>query len=219
MKEKISNESIENLRLDYIQSELVEEGVNENPFLQFEDWFQEAINAELKEPNAMTLATVSSEGFPSARIVLLKGFDENGFVFYTNYESRKGKELLKNNKAALVFHWAELERQVRIEGLVEKTSQETSEKYFNSRPRGSQLGAISSPQSEVIENREILEKNNTEAIAKYENQVIPLPDFWGGFVLNPIRIEFWQGRTSRLHDRILYQKTSGGIWEIKRLAP
>ncbi len=219
MKEKLSNESIENLRLDYIQSELVEESVNENPFLQFEDWFQEAINAELKEPNAMTLATVSSEGFPSARIVLLKGFDENGFVFYTNYESRKGKELLKNNKAALVFHWAELERQVRIEGLVEKTSQETSEKYFNSRPRGSQLGAISSPQSEVIENREILEKNNTEAIAKYENQVIPLPDFWGGFVLNPIRIEFWQGRTSRLHDRILYQKTSGGIWEIKRLAP
>jgi len=219
MKEKISNESIENLRLDYIQSELVEEGVNENPFLQFEDWFQEAINAELKEPNAMTLATVSSEGFPSARIVLLKGFDENGFVFYTNYESRKGKELLKNNKAALVFHWAELERQVRIEGLVEKTSQETSEKYFNSRPRGSQLGAISSPQNEVIENRGILEKNNTEAMAKYENQVIPLPDFWGGFVLNPIRIEFWQGRTSRLHDRILYQKTSGGIWEIKRLAP
>lgn len=216
---KLSNEDIQNLREDYQHAELDEKSVSMNPFDQFHDWFSDSLKANLKEPNAMTLATVASDGFPSARIVLLKGFDKDGFVFYTNYDSRKGKELMLNNKAALVFHWVELERQVRIEGLVIKTSRETSEKYFRTRPRGSQLGALSSPQSSVISDRSVLEIKAEKMKAAYSDLEIPLPKNWGGFVVQPHQIEFWQGRRSRLHDRILYQKNESGIWEIVRLAP
>jgi pyridoxamine 5'-phosphate oxidase len=168
--------------------------------------------------NRMTFATADSDGKPSARIVLLKGFDENGFVFYTNYESRKANDLVENPQAAAVFFWAELERQVRIEGIVSKIDTETSEEYFHSRPIGSQIGAIASPQSSVITDRSILEEKVSMLTAQYEGKVIPKPDNWGGYLIEPKRIEFWQGRSSRLHDRIIYDFIEGS-WKISRLAP
>jgi pyridoxamine 5'-phosphate oxidase len=217
---EMDNSIIANLRQDYSVAALDRKDVAENPFLQFEKWFQEAMQSDLLEPNAMTLATVSKSGQPSARIVLLKAFDERGFVFYTNFHSMKGQEMAENPKAALVFLWLELQRQVRIEGRVEKVSEEETLAYFRSRPRGSQIGAYASPQSQVIEDRTILEENVSRLNKEYgDTEALPLPDFWGGYRVIPTKIEFWQGRSSRLHDRIVYKVTEDNNWKIERLAP
>jgi pyridoxamine 5'-phosphate oxidase len=210
---------IQNLRQDYRASTLLEQDVAANPVKQFEKWFDEALKAEIWEPNAMTLATATVNGVPSARIVLLKGFSEQGFAFYTNYLSRKGKELAKNPRAALIFNWGQLERQVRIEGTVEKLSKEQSEQYFHSRPIGSQLGALVSPQSQEIASREELENKWQQLEAEYQDKEIPKPAFWGGYIVKPQLVEFWQGRSSRLHDRILYKNSGKNNWKIVRLAP
>ncbi|MCW5924360.1 MAG: pyridoxamine 5'-phosphate oxidase [Saprospiraceae bacterium] len=207
------------LRRNYARQSLSETDVLANPFSQFGVWFEEAISSELTEPNAMTLATADSHGRPSARTVLLKGFDRNGFVFYTNYESRKGQELAENPQAALLFTWLELERQIRIEGTVGKVSREEALAYFQSRPKGSQIGAWASPQSRVVSGRMALEQRALELKEQYHDETaLPLPPFWGGFRLEPDVFEFWQGRESRLHDRICYTKTADG-WKIERLAP
>lgn len=210
--------SIADLRLNYSQKQLTETEVDPNPFQQFRLWFEEAVTAQLPEPNAMTLATASKTGMPSARIVLLKGVDDRGFVFYTNFESRKGQELRDNPQAVLVFLWKQLERQVRIEGPVEVVSDAEADAYFHSRPLASQLGAWASEQSRVIANREVLEQRFQTLQTQYENQEIPRPSHWGGFRVLPQQIEFWQGRPSRLHDRLCYQLQQGS-WLIERLAP
>lgn len=215
---KLSKEMIQNLRQDYKTAELSEEDVVKNPIEQFEKWFSDAVNAQIYEPNVMTLATADKSGRPNARIVLLKGFDQDGFSFYTNYLSQKGKEIKKNPFACLVFFWAELERQVRIEGKIEKLDKETSEQYFHSRPTGSQIGAIASPQSQVITGRAILENKVEQLTEQYEGKTIPKPAHWGGYIVKPTAIEFWQGRPSRLHDRIKYTLVNGN-WKIERLAP
>jgi pyridoxamine 5'-phosphate oxidase len=215
---ELTKEMIQNLRQDYRTAELNEKDVDKNPIKQFEKWFTAAVNAQLYEPNVMTLATADKTGKPNARIVLLKGFDDQGFSFYTNYLSTKGKELKKNPQACLVFFWAELERQVRIEGKVEKLDKEASEKYFHSRPKGSQIGAIVSPQSQIITDRRILETKVEELTASYQDKTIPKPAHWGGYIVKPTSIEFWQGRTSRLHDRIKYDLVNGK-WQTNRLAP
>jgi pyridoxamine 5'-phosphate oxidase len=190
-----------------------------NPFRQFQLWFTEAEAAVPILPNAMTLATATPEGVPSARVVLLKSFDEQGFVFYTNYESRKGIELDENPAAALVFYWAELARQVRITGRVTRTSRAESEAYFRTRPLDSQLGALASRQSEVIPSREVLEAKMDELFKKHLGEQVPYPSFWGGYRLAPTTIEFWQNRPSRLHDRLRYTKLDDGEWLIERLSP
>lgn len=215
---ELTNEMIQSLRQDYRSAELNDNDINKNPIKQFEKWFTAAVDAQLYEPNVMTLATADKAGKPNARIVLLKGFDENGFSFYTNYLSQKGKEIKKNPQACLVFFWAALERQVRIEGKIEKLSKEASEKYFHSRPIGSQIGAIVSPQSQIITDRKILEKKSEELTSQYEGKIIPKPAHWGGYIVKPTSIEFWQGRTSRLHDRIKYDLINGK-WQTSRLAP
>ncbi|WP_379091711.1 pyridoxamine 5'-phosphate oxidase [Pedobacter sp. UC225_65] len=215
---ELTKETIQNLRQDYRAAELNESDVAKNPIKQFELWFADAMKAQLYEPNVMTLATADKSGKPNARIVLLKGFDENGFSFYTNYLSQKGKEMKKNPQACLVFFWAELERQVRIEGKVEKLDKEASEKYFHSRPKGSQIGAIASPQSQVIANRVLLETKVEELNQTYQDKTIPKPAHWGGYIVKPTSIEFWQGRSSRLHDRIKYDLINGK-WQTTRLAP
>ncbi|AHM58570.1 pyridoxamine-phosphate oxidase [Flammeovirgaceae bacterium 311] len=207
------------LRKDYTQASLDVSDTLSDPIQQFQKWFKEAQEAQVLEPNAMTLSTVTAEGRPDARIVLVKDVDEEGFTFFTNYESRKGKELENHPYAALTFYWPELERQVRIEGSVEKVDQATSKKYFNSRPRRSQIGAWASPQSQEIPNRGILETRERDFIERFDDGEVPLPDHWGGYAVKPERIEFWQGRASRLHDRIVYQQQTGGGWERKRLAP
>lgn len=198
---------------------LDEKEVDPNPFKQFAKWFKEAKAAVAILPNAMTLATVSSEGVPSARVVLLKGFDERGFVFYTNYDSQKGKELDNNSVAALCFYWAELSRQVRITGTTTKTSAEESNAYFHTRPLDSQLGACASNQSEVIASREALEQRMDEVTREYEGRLVPLPPYWGGYRVAPFMFEFWQNQPSRLHDRIRYRLIPEGQWIIERLAP
>jgi pyridoxamine 5'-phosphate oxidase len=213
------DKTVADLRKDYTLQELNETDVAPNPFIQFQKWFDEALLAQLLEPNAMTVATATTDGKPSARMVLLKDFDERGFVFFTNYNSHKGQELAENPQAALVFWWAELERQVRICGHVEKVSENDSDRYFQSRPFNSRLGAWASNQSEVIESRIILEQRLQELKAKYENQDIPRPPHWGGLRVIPTEIEFWQGRSSRLHDRILYTRLDDGDWKIQRLSP
>ncbi|QIR39150.1 pyridoxamine 5'-phosphate oxidase [Tolypothrix sp. PCC 7910] len=213
------NQTIADLRKDYTLQDLSETEVNPNPFIQFKQWFDQALAAQLPEPNAMTLATAMPDGKPSARMVLLKNFDERGFVFFTNYNSRKGQELAENPQAALVFWWAELERQVRITGQVEKVSEAESDQYFYSRPENSRLGAWASNQSEVIESREVLEQRLQELQDKYETQEIPRPLNWGGLRIIPTEIEFWQGRPSRLHDRLLYTRLDNGDWKIERLSP
>lgn len=207
------------LRENYTRAGLLETDVDPNPITQFEKWFAEARAAGLKEPNAMTLATATPQGQPSARIVLLKGVDEAGFVFYSNYESQKGSELNQNRNAALVFHWVDLERQVRVTGVVEYTSRAQAEAYFHSRPLGSQLGALVSKQSSVIQGRAPLEIALSELEAKYAGVEIPLPPHWGGFRVQPSTIEFWQGRPNRLHDRLRYRKETEGAWVIERLSP
>jgi pyridoxamine 5'-phosphate oxidase len=210
---------IQNMRQDYHANSLIEAQISPNPIKQFETWFNDALKAEVFEPNAMTLATSTHNGRPSARIVLLKGVDNNGFAFYTNYLSRKGKEIAKNPHAALVFFWGTMERQVRIEGTLEKLSKERSEQYFHSRPFGSQIGALVSPQSQEIENRDALDAKLQQMEAEFEGKEIPKPAYWGGYILKPERIEFWQGRSNRLHDRILYKKVDKSTWKMVRLAP
>jgi pyridoxamine-phosphate oxidase len=197
---------------------LSEKNANKNPFKQFSVWYQSALRTGFLHPDAMTLATSDKNGKPSARIVLLKSFDESGFVFFTNYKSRKGDELIKNSHASLVFYWDKIDKQVRIEGTTEKVSLKESEEYFHSRPRGSQIGALASAQSNIIENRDVLENKFKELEKKYEGKEIPLPDNWGGFRLIPDYFEFWQSRENRLHDRIAYFKEADK-WNIKRLAP
>jgi pyridoxamine 5'-phosphate oxidase len=215
---ELTKEALQNLRQEYRSSELLQQDVDQNPIQQFKRWFTDALNAQLYEPNVMTLATADPYGKPSARIVLLKGFDEHGFNFYTNYDSKKGQDLKENPQAALVFFWAELERQVRIEGMVSKLDPQISTDYFHSRPKGSQIGATVSPQSRVIESRESLEQHVIELKKQYEDLEVPRPEHWGGYLVEPQRIEFWQGRPSRLHDRICYDLVDG-VWIISRLAP
>lgn len=213
------NTTIADLRKDYTQQALTEQDIDPNPIVQFHHWFEQALAAQVPEPNAMTLATATLEGKPSARIVLLKEVSEQGFIFFTNYESHKGQELIANPWAALTFWWAELERQVRIEGTVQQTAPLDSDNYFQSRPRESQLGAWVSPQSQVIANRSVLEDLWQDLSRRYENQPIPRPPHWGGFCLNPSVIEFWQGRPSRLHDRLSYRRHNQHHWLVERLAP
>jgi pyridoxamine 5'-phosphate oxidase len=212
------NTQLADLRNEYSQSELNEDSVDKNPISQFDIWFSQALKSEILEPNAMILATVNSEGQPSQRTVLLKAFDKKGFVFYTNYTSRKAKEIETNPNVSLLFPWYGLERQVIIQGTTEKVSQTESLKYFLSRPVGSQLGAWVSHQSSVITSRSILEMKLREMKDKFKDGKIPLPDFWGGYRVIPHSFEFWQGRPNRLHDRIHYD-LDGRDWMISRLAP
>ncbi|MEO7311666.1 MAG: pyridoxamine 5'-phosphate oxidase [Chitinophagaceae bacterium] len=211
-------DSIADIRKDYKLKSLSEADVASHPVSQFTAWWNEATNSLIDEVNAMTLATASTDGRPDARIVLLKGYDERGFVFFTNYESRKAAEMAANPFAALVFFWKELERQVRIEGTVAKISEAESEAYFHSRPLGSRIGAWASPQSKVIAGRELLEENVKQLEIKYSDGQIPRPAHWGGYIVQPTQVEFWQGRSSRLHDRIKYTPCKGQ-WLIERLAP
>ncbi|WP_212000664.1 pyridoxamine 5'-phosphate oxidase [Chitinophaga sp. HK235] len=213
------NQKVADLRKDYKLASLDESDVAPGPLEQFERWWQDALTSEIDEPNAMTLATSTPDGRPSARIVLLKGFNEEGFMFFTNYESRKGQELAENPRVTLLFFWRELERQVRIEGTVTKAAAAVSNEYYNSRPLGSRIGAIASPQSKVISGRTFLEEQVAQVAAKCEQEAPQRPDYWGGYIVKPEAIEFWQGRSSRLHDRILYTLTADGSWKIERLAP
>jgi pyridoxamine 5'-phosphate oxidase len=210
--------SIGDLRRDYTRARLDEGSLAPDPLVEFARWFEEAVKAEARDPNAMTLATSTADGVPSARIILLKGFDERGFVFFTDYRSPKGSELVNNPRAALVFYWPELERQVRITGSTSRTDREESEAYFRSRPKGSRLSAWISHQSQVIQSRQQLDSQIPELERRYPGDDVPLPPYWGGFRLRPDAIEFWQGRTNRLHDRLRYVR-DGNEWRIERLSP
>lgn len=210
---------IANLRKEYQKASLEVEDVLDCPVAQFQKWFEDASKSALDEPNAMTLATADAEGNPAARIVLLKGVEDGGFVFYTNYHSQKGQELAKNPKAALIFFWRALERQVRITGKVAKVAPEVSDAYFQSRPFESRLGAMASPQSNPIPNRAFLEKKYQNLLAEFENKKAQRPENWGGYIVKPHFVEFWQGRPSRMHDRIAYRLQPDGSWHIERLAP
>lgn len=212
------NQQIADLRKDYKQFSLDEKDVAADPIAQFEKWWQQATHSDIAEPNAMTLASASKDGKPSARIVLLKSFDVEGFVFFTNYESRKGQEMAENPYVTLLFFWQELERQVRIEGVVSKASAAVSDGYYNSRPLGSRIGAIASPQSRVLADRKLLEEQVQILAEKYVLETPQRPAYWGGYVVKPTAVEFWQGRSNRLHDRILYTQ-EGENWNVARLAP
>jgi len=211
--------NIADIRRDYSHKSLSESDVDANAIRQFEKWWHEAVNSKIDEVNAMTLATASIDALPSARIVLLKEVNEKGFVFFSNYESYKAQQLAENPKACLVFFWKELERQVRITGLIEKISSKQSDDYFQSRPESSRIGAWASPQSRVIEDRQWLDEKFNELVNKMEGTAIPRPPHWGGYIVKPVVIEFWQGRPSRLHDRIQYSLDENGEWKIERLAP
>jgi pyridoxamine 5'-phosphate oxidase len=213
-----TNRSLRTLRKEDVEVGLNEADLADDPFTQFNRWLSEALARDVPEPNAMTLATATSDGVPSARVVLLRGFDERGFVFFTNFESQKGRELAENPRAALVFHWPALGRQVRITGEVSRVSREESEAYFHTRPRGSQLSAWASEQSAVIPDRATLEERLREIEQRFPEEV-PLPPFWGGYRVSPTAIEFWQGRRSRLHDRLRYTRQPDGTWRIERLSP
>ena len=213
------NKAIADIRKEYTSETLLETDVAATPIQQFQKWWNQVIASDTLEPNAMTLCTASADGLPAARIVLLKGFDENGFVFFTNYKSYKGKQLDENPKACLLFFWKELERQVRIVGLVTKLSDADSDAYFQSRPVGSRIGAWASPQSAIIENRSWLEKEVEKRKEEFSDGQVPRPPHWGGYCVKPVIIEFWQGRASRLHDRIQYTLEEAGGWKIERLAP
>lgn len=209
---------IKDLREEYVLSTLDLSEVDQNPMVQFSKWFENALESNLPEPNAMTLATVNKAGAPSARIVLLKGFDEKGFVFFTNYKSQKGIEISENPNVALVFSWLELQRQIRIEGVTSMISQKDSEEYFKTRPRGSKIGALASPQSRPIERKDLEHSFQLIENQFFQSDDIPMPEHWGGYLVKPFRIEFWQGRRSRLHDRINYTLVEGN-WKLERLAP
>jgi len=210
---------IADIRKDYILKTLSESDAEDNPIAQFEKWWKEAVHSEIIEPNAMTLATASSDGLPAARIVLLKGFDQKGFLFYTNYNSFKGQQLAENPRACLVFFWKEIERQVRITGIVSKVNPASSDEYFHSRPSLSRFGAVASPQSQVIESREWLELRVEKLTEDLGSEDPKRPEHWGGYIVRPVTIEFWQGRSNRLHDRLQYSLEEGGGWKIERLAP
>ena len=205
---------LDSIRKDYQLAELSEEKVDKNPFRQFEKWMKEALKAKVNEPTAMSISAITDDGFPHSRIVLLKDFGEEGFTFFTNYNSLKGQSITKNPAVSLLFFWPELERQIRIAGFAEKTSPEVSDRYFYSRPLNSQVAATVSEQSSVIHSREKLD----ELFESRKNEPVLRPDNWGGYIVNPVRFEFWQGRESRLHDRILFEK-KGETWQITRLAP
>lgn len=209
---------IQKLREDYSKNSLDEKDIRQNPVEQFRSWLDESLDAKLPEPNAMTLSTVDKDHKPHSRIVLLKGIEDGKFIFYSNYKSDKGREIEGNPNVSLCFLWKELERQVRIDGTVEKLSREASEEYFETRPIKSQIGALASDQSSEIENRSVLEERFKELHKKYETGNVPMPEHWGGYIVTPESVEFWQGRRSRLHDRIKYEK-DGKNWTIKRLAP
>jgi pyridoxamine 5'-phosphate oxidase len=210
--------SIADIRKEYMRESLSEGDVELDPFLQFTRWWKEAVGSDITEVNAMTLATCNKEGMPSARTVLLKDYDKSGFVFFSNYESRKAKDIDENPQASLLFFWKELERQVRIEGRIEKVDATESDSYFHSRPEGSRIGAWASPQSRVVRSRDVIEEDVRRYQAAFEQAPIPRPPHWGGYRVIPVHIEFWQGRPSRLHDRILYS-IEADSWKISRLAP
>lgn len=209
--------NIGNIRIDYMLKKLNEEDVLEDPIQQFEVWWNEAVESKINEVNAMTVSTVSPEGHPSARIVLLKDFSAEGFTFFTNYDSRKGTHIDANNRVSLVFFWKELQRQVNIEGYAEKIDPEKSDEYFQMRPYGSRIGAWSSPQSQIIDSRKVLEENEENYKQQY-SEFVPRPAHWGGYIVKPERVEFWQGRSSRLHDRIVYTLVDSQ-WKTFRIAP
>ncbi|WP_286742718.1 pyridoxamine 5'-phosphate oxidase [Roseivirga sp. UBA1976] len=211
--------SIADLRQEYTKAALDVESANESPFVQFEKWFGEAQSGELLEPNAMVLSTVDEMNRPFQRTVLMKALDHSGLVFYTNYKSRKARHIEKNNQVSVLFPWYAMERQVFIQGVAKKVSAKESLKYFTSRPHGSQLGAWVSQQSQVISSRSILEMKLAEMKQKFKEGKVPLPDFWGGYRIEPTSFEFWQGRQNRLHDRLLYEKQAKGNWKISRLSP
>lgn len=218
-EEPAHNSPFADIRVEYRRGRLRQDDLDPNPLVTFADWFDEARRANLHEPNAMTLATVGPDGHPSARVVLLKGVDVRGFCFFTNYASRKGQELAANPWAALVFWWGPLERQIRVEGKVERLTAAESDEYFQSRPKGARLGAWVSAQSEVIANRQVLEDRLAELEAEYAEAEPPRPPHWGGYRLVPTAIEFWQGGTHRLHDRLHYVRTPDGAWHVERLSP
>jgi pyridoxamine 5'-phosphate oxidase len=216
---KLLGQSITLMRREFSGKPFDESLADPDPVNQFEAWFSEAVETEKFDPNAMTLSTVSADGIPTARVVLLKEYDQKGFIFYTSYASRKGQELDRNPGACLLFFWPELIRQVRIEGTVEMVSREMSASYFSKRPRASQLSALASPQSQIVDSRSELEKRVDELDQQYSGKEIPLPPDWGGYILKPSTFEFWQGRVNRLHDRICYSRSETGNWIISRLAP
>lgn len=209
---------LNSIRYDFAKQTLDERDVIANPIMQFAKWFEEAIGAQVLDPNAMTVCSATKAGKPSARILLLRNFSESGFVYYTNYTSRKGTEIAENPNCALLFFWPELERQIRIEGEVQKQTAEESDLYFKTRPRESKIGAWTSEQSKIISNREVLNKEYEKLSKKYPDENVPRPPYWGGYLLKPNTIEFWQGRPNRLHDRILYTKKNEN-WKIERLSP